>query len=99
MTYTIRNRRDIENLELRMDDIENRVEDLRDLMRQTASLMNACYTLNVNYPELALNDFIQSRAAEIEQLVEVRQVMLDEIVLAEAMFDDLDGGYRQYGSV
>lgn len=92
--YTIRNRADIDALLDVVHGKENRIEDLRNLMNQASGLMNACYTLDVDHPETALNKFIQINAAEIERLTEQKQDILGQIVLAEHRFELIESGWK-----
>jgi hypothetical protein len=94
-TYSIRNRRDIENLLPVVDSRENDIEDMRNLQRQAAGLMNACYSLSVECPDEILNAFIRKLSRKIENLNEEKQDILGQIVLAEAMFDEMEANYRE----
>jgi hypothetical protein len=89
-TYSIRNRRDIANLLTVVDSRENDIEDMRYLQRQAAGLMNACYSLNVDCPDASLNAFIRTLNRKIEHLIEEKQDILGQIVLAEAMFEEIE---------
>jgi hypothetical protein len=93
--YAIRNRRDVANLLTVVDSRENDIEDMRHLQHQAADLMNACYSLNVTHcPDESLNAFIKRLARKIEILDEEKQDILGQIVLAEAMFDEMEANYR-----
>lgn len=91
--YAIR-RSDIATLLTVVDIRETDIEDMRHLMRQAAGLMNTCYSLSVECPDESLNAFIRKLSLKIENLNEEKQDILSQIVLAEAMFDEMEANNR-----